>query len=289
MHDLNYSIKQVTDRNRDGSQGTRANRSRILSQAADQLREDGFRHLKDVHDLKGRHINALLARWRSDGLSPGTLKNRMAALRWLAEKIGRPSIISGSNRHYAIPDRQYATNEQKAQELELEKLAKVGDAHVRLSLELGRAFGLRREESMKIRPDFADRGGRLVLKASWTKGGKARDIPIRTDAQRAVLDRAHQLAGKGSLIPPSRSYKQQLKIYERHTAAAGLSKMHGLRHAYAQERYKELTGREAPTAGGPTSNALSRQQKAIDREARLTISRELGHEREQITTVYLGR
>jgi hypothetical protein len=34
---------------------------------------------------------------------------------------------------------------------------------------------------------------------------------------------------------------------------------------------------------------LSPEQKRIDRDARLTISRELGHEREQITAVYLGR
>jgi hypothetical protein len=254
-----------------------------LCQAADQLREAGFRHLKDIHALKGRHINALLARWRGDGLTPGTLKNRMAALRWLAQKMGRPGIISGSNQHYDIPDRQYVTNEQKAKDLDRDQLAKVGDAHVRMSLEL------EREESMKIRPDVADRGERLVLKASWTKGGRAREIPIRTQAQRAVLDRAHKLAGKGSLIPPARSYKQQMKIYERHTAAAGLSKMHGLRHAYAQDRYKALTGWAAPTAGGPMRQALSRAEKAIDRAARLTISRELGHEREQITAVYLGR
>jgi len=65
--------------------------------------------------------------------------------------------------------------------------------------------------------------------------------------------------------------------------------MHGLRHAYAQQRYRELTGWLAPAAGGPTVNALTPEQKAIDRQARLTISRELGHEREQITSVYLGR
>ena len=34
---------------------------------------------------------------------------------------------------------------------------------------------------------------------------------------------------------------------------------------------------------------ISREQKAIDREARLTISSELGHEREQVTAIYLGR
>ena len=44
-----------------------------------------------------------------------------------------------------------------------------------------------------------------------------------------------------------------------------------------------------PAAGGPSAKQLSPEQKAVDREARLTISRELGHEREQITAVYLGR
>jgi len=81
-----------------------------------------------------------------------------------------------------------------------------------------------------------------VLKASWTKGGKDRVIPVRTEAQRTVLNRARRLAGLGSLIPNSRNYRQQLRIYEGHTSRAGLSQMHGLRHAYAQNRYHELTG-----------------------------------------------
>lgn len=70
---------------------------------------------------------------------------------------------------------------------------------------------------------------------------------------------------------------------------AGLNKLHGLRHAYAQERFEELTGRLPPALGGKTSAALTPEEKAQDREARLTISRELGHEREQVTAVYLGR
>lgn len=59
--------------------------------------------------------------------------------------------------------------------------------HVRMSLELQRAFGLQREEAMKCQPNYADRGDHLMLKASWTKGGKPRTIPIRTDQQRDVL------------------------------------------------------------------------------------------------------
>jgi len=50
-----------------------------------------------------------------------------------------------------------------------------------------------------------------------------------------------------------------------------------------------LTGWLSPAAGGPNSKQLTPEQKAMDRKARLTVSRELGHEREQITAVYLGR
>ena len=104
-----------------------------------------------------------------------------------------------------------------------------------------------------------------------------------------MLARAIQLAGHGPLLPPRVSYRQQVQRYERHTAAAGLAKMHGLRHAYAQERYQELTGWAAPAAGGPSSTQLTLEQRVGDLEARLVISTELGHARERVTTAYLGR
>jgi len=128
-----------------------------------------------------------------------------------------------------------------------------------------------------------------VLKASWTKGGKERIIPIRTEEQREVLNRARRLAGLGSLIPSSRNYAQQLRVYEGNTLRAGLSRMHGLRHAYAQHRYEELTGWPCPAAGGPVAKELTLEQCELDHEVRLIISRELGHEREAVVGAYLGR
>lgn len=160
---------------------------------------------------------------------------------------------------------------------------------MRLSLELQREFGLRREEAIKFQPAYADRADRLVLRGSWTKGGRPREVPIATLTQREVLARAHELAGKGSLIPPHRSYVEQLRIYEKQTTRAGLDRMHGLRHAYAQRRYREFTGLRAPAAGGKPAAKLSATERATDREARLRIAEELGHNRAQITAVYLGR
>jgi len=288
MKDLNYELKQLCHRNRDGSFATQADRSRILDVIADQLLKMGYRHMHAT-SLKPRHIEALAERWQAESLSAGTVKNRMATLRWWAEKIGKQNVVARDNAHYGIADRQYVTNVSKARELTAVDLARVSDPHSRISLKLQAAFGLRRAESIKIRPTWADRGDKLALKASWTKGGRAREIPIRTEAQRALLDEAKAFVGSRSLIPASLRYVDQLQRFRYQCSKAGIDHVHGHRHAYAQARYRELTGWSAPAAGGPSSKALSPAQKALDREARLTISQELGHERSQVVSVYCGK
>jgi integrase len=164
----------------------------------------------------------------------------------------------------------------------------VRDRYVRMSLYLQRAFGLRREEALKVKPFQADRGDRLVLQGSWTKGGRPREIPIRTVAQRAILDQAKALAKRGALIPADKSYVEQLHRYEHWTRKAGLSHLHGLRHAYAQDRFLELAGFPCPAAGGPSRVQLTPVQREADYDARVWISAELGHAREAITRMYLG-
>ena len=59
-----------------------------------------------------------------------------------------------------------------------------------MSLELQRTFGLRREEAMKFIPGYTDQGDDIKPKACWTKGGKPRTIPVQTEHQREILDRA---------------------------------------------------------------------------------------------------
>lgn len=223
-----------------------------------------------------------MQRWHAEGIAAGTFKNRMAALRWLAEKIGKQNVVARENASYGIADRRHVSNDSKATVLDADKLASVADPYTAMSLRLQAAFGLRREESIKLRPQWADRGDSLHLKASWTKGGRERDVPISTDEQRQVL------AGAGSLIPAEMSYRDQLNRFKAQTAKAGIDHVHGLRYAYAQARYEALTGWKAPAAGGPTSRQLSAAQKVADRATRLAISAALGHEREQITAVYLG-
>jgi len=288
MREFNYELKQLCQRNRDGGYATRADRERILELIANQLQEMGFKHMHAT-SLKAKHVSALVDRWHREQIAPGTFKNRMAQLRWLAEKNGTPKIIAPSNNAYGIAKRVYVTNVSKATQLDRERLERMNDPYSQVSLESQAAFGFRRKESIMFCPAWADRGDKLVLKPQWTKGGRAREIPIRTAEQRRVLDKAKQLAGNGSLIPKEMRYIEQVKRFEAQCAKVGIHKVHGLRHLYAQERYRELTGWECPANGGPISKMLTPAQKEIDREARLTISIELGHEREQVTAVYLGR
>ncbi len=288
MRGLNHQLKQLCRHNREGSFGTQVRRERELTLMANQLHEIGYRGMNS-HSLKSKHVEALVRHWLGNEVAAGTIKNRMAAFRWWARKVNRQNVVARSNDHYGIPNRVFVATGSKAKSVSATQLEKVRDPHVRMSLELQQAFGLRREEAIKFIATYADHGDHLVLKPSWTKGGKARVIPIRMPEQRELLNRVHKLVGKGSLIPSSRNYRQQLRIYEGHTLRAGLSKMHGLRHAYTQRRYEELTGWKSPAAGGPPSKSLTQGQRARDRESRLIISRELGHEREQIISVYLGR
>jgi len=288
MKNLNYQLRELCRQNRDGGFSTQATRSRILDLIASQLHALGYRHMQPK-SLKPKHAEALVAHWRGQGISIGTLKNRLAALRWWAGKVNKQNVITRDNAAYGIGSRTYVAEHSKAQTLDETKLGSIADEYARMSVRLQAAFGLRREEAIKFRPGYAMQGDQIQLKARWTKGGRARTVPITNDEQRNLLEQAKALARGGSLIPADRNYVQQLRRYEHQTIRAGLTKLHGLRHGYAQRRYQELTGNLCPAQGGTPSRDLTPEQRAIDTQARLKISSELGHVREAITAVYLGR
>jgi len=289
MRDLNYDLKQLCRRNRDGSYATQADREHILDLIADQLYEMGVKKLR-AEGFKPKHVKKLVDRWLAEKLEPGTIKNRMSVLRWLAQKIGKENIVERTNAAYGIPDRVYVTNVSKAKELDRKQLDEIRCPYTEMSLRLEDCFGMRRGSSIKIIPKKADRGDVLVLKASWNKGGREIRIPIRTPEQRALLDEAKALAkGKSLVAPGYATYRDYLKHFRYECERVGIHGVHGYRHRYAQRRYHELTGWQCPARGGPTSKQLTKKQRVIDRKARAVISREMGHGREQIVAVYCGK
>lgn len=293
MNRLEYQLVKICERNKDGSHATQANRKSMLALFTEQLKNSGFKiNQMRPSDIKGRHINALVKTWQAENLTAGTIKNRMAVVRWWCEKVGKAEIVK-ENSVYGIENRVHVTNENKSISLKDLDLSKI-DENIAQSLRLQDAFGLRREESMKFQPEYAldgqtiDNAKYIRLKDSWTKGGRPRTIPITNEKQRQELRKAYAQAVKngGSMIPKEKSYKAHKATFESVTHALGVGQTHGLRHGYAQTRYRELMGFDCPAVGG--SRSLSADELAKDKEIRMLISEELGHSRINITSVYLG-
>lgn len=287
MKELNFDLLNLTRHSGEGSFATQACRSRGLQQLADELHGLGFK-LKAAKNLAPKHITALVASWKADGIADATIRNRLGWLRWWGEKVGKPGLMPRDNEAYGLAERA-RFNGNRAKRADDATLANIENQRVRLALKLEAAFGLRREEVLKMRPALADNGDRLALRASWCKGGRYREIPVTHPKQRALLDEVKALVGDGSLIGDGQNYRQAVKAYENQLARAGLRNAHGFRHAYAQWRYRQLTGWACPAAGGRTCDRMSPEEQRRDHHARLQVSHELGHGRIDVTDTYLGR
>ena len=128
-----------------------------------------------------------------------------------------------------------------------------------------------------------------MIKESWAKGGRRREIAVRTDGQRQVLREARQLAGSGAMIAPGRNYRMQRDAYEagvpggrvrqdaRPTARVCSAPVRGDDGVAVPGAWRSLRGR-----------TLRGSEREADRRARLAVSEELGHGRIEVAAQYLG-
>ena len=282
---LKRSLYNLLSQDNLGAYATRADRRQILMSTANDLISLGY-GIASVQQLKYKHVVALTKHWQRKELDNGTIKNRVAALRHVAVLINKPEIIP-SNAVLQIGPRRAQPIKNRA--IVDPNFSSITHPAIRISLELQHHFGLRREESLKIKPLMADQGDHLSLLGSWCKGNRPREIPIRTEEQRYWLDEAKRYVGRydQSLIPAEQSYIRHRYIYDKALQKIGI-RSHGLRHAYAQRRYQELTGWAAPIAGGPQTQELNAEQRQHDIRARMILTNELGHGRVAIVRQYCG-
>ena len=139
----------------------------------------------------------------------------------------------------------------------------------------------------------AQRLGKINIQ-DGTKGGRSGASAPRwitvTDQVREALDRASGVSPSGSrnLLAPDESYKDFIQKVVRPARDLlhehGLKGFHELRAAYACERYEQLTGFPAPVNGG----CGHREDQELDQRARQQISHELGHNRIDVVSAYIG-
>lgn len=162
---------------------------------------------------------------------------------------------------------------------------------------LARETGMRLREAILADLPRLQREARQLDKINiqdGTKGGRSGASAPRwiavTDQIRGVLDRAWEASPSSSrnLLAPNESYKEFMQSVVRPARDIlheyGLKGFHELRAAYACERYEQLTGLNAPVNGG----RVHREDRELDQRARQQISHELGHDRIEVVSAYIG-
>ncbi|NHC07896.1 integrase domain-containing protein [Azonexus fungiphilus] len=267
-----------------------------------QLWELGYR-IRKLESLAGKHVTALMQHWHKQGLSAGTLHTRRSMINYLCDSLGKKGVVKELT-HYLPEDsvqRRTACVESKAWDahnidpLTVIDMAREIDERLAVMLAFQHFFGLRVKESIEIRPANAVvEGGTQLEIHEGTKGGRTRRVPIMTDDQRDIVNWARRVAVAGNsnrLRWVDCTWKQaQNRFYHLIRFRLGITRKlkgitaHGLRHGYAQGRYRQETGMPSPVEGG----ALGRIDRQSHHDASITVSRALGHGRIDVTASYYG-
>ena len=208
-------------------------------------------HLEKLGNLKPGMIAAYASAMITQGLAPATMANRMTAVREVCAAIGKQGICSRENKTYGIErDRinPQQVNQGKLDEIRatLRDRASTGDRVATMMLaadSLRGAFGLRAKESL-LSKDVTEKAGKLLLVVEGAKGGRPRELEVRTKEQLKAVQLVAETAkvlgsGTGRIIPPEMSLRQAYDTQRNEWRALGGTRassanMHGERHAHAR-------------------------------------------------------
>ena len=231
--------------------------------------------------------------------APKNYVSAVNAVMKLATKGKWESVSPGSD--CGIQKRIYIPTENKAMtDTDHATAQSLSGNRISALLGLQRAFGLRFEESSLLNAKAAlkeaNTKGFITVK-DGTKGGRKRTVPCRP-ASIAALEQAVAVQDGGAMVPKIMTY---IKFRQECYIVAGEQgfNFHSERHAYAQERYREITGAPSPIEfGWPRKerfkhlaeylNISEIEAREIDKAARQIVSIELGHTRVEVTDAYLG-
>ena len=292
-----------------GSFKTRHNHLREAQRFVSTLRKTGY-GVQQWSNLTNKHVGAVVDHWRDEGLKVATIKEYLSGVRSIARHFGNERIAP-SNSAFKLENRVYISNTDKsmsgehyARVVDALKASPNTDAHrVAAQLMLARQLGLRKEEAFKFNPDRAVLKDGRVYVSDGTKGGRDRILQQITSEGRAAIEYARSVASGKNTMPVGMTEKQWAGKFYRTLRYYGITKdqtgasAHGLRHAWAQERYQAITGFAPPVKfesgedyRAEAARIAGQSWRQLDRDARLLIKSEMGHgsDRDDVVSQYLG-
>jgi len=285
-HYLNL-LAQADKLRRHNRQGSYKTKERYYEAYKRFLRYVGDTYrLEKLANISGKHLTAYIEYMKGKGNAASTVKTDLAAIRFWHDQNPSARYVLPSNDELSLERRTFGGIDRTWSIEEFHcmigQCMGAGRRDYEACLVIARYAGLRLHEVMRIDTAIARaalKNGYITIKG---KGGKMRDVPI-TDTVRVEFEHFLRLT-----LPGHKLFVPHDK--QTHAAMAGLQNFiryhrksaqdpdstrpmtfHGLRHTCAAEWYLRLI------AEGRT-----------DSQASLQVSQWLGHEREEVTRLYLA-
>jgi len=256
--------------------------------------------IQNLSEISTRHIKALTDLYVKESYSASSLAKKNTVQRRFGIWIGKPDLAPRLADLVANPHsfrRHYSAKVSKAWSAkqidphELIQRMKLECPVAAMHLEFQLLFGLRPREAVMMKPFSADQGNVLFV-TDGTKGGRARPVPIDTPAKRDLVERAKAVAAGNArrvlTAKPSQPLHAAVRRYYHLAHKVGITKselgitLHGLRHHFANELYKQVTGFDSPVNGGPVLDPELAERGAY------AVAEQLGHARKAIASAYIG-
>jgi len=296
-------------RYRRGSAKTRHNHIKEARRFVYTIRQLGY-GVQRWKNISNKHVHQAVNKWKQEGLQVATIKEYLSGVRIVCRIYGNHRIAE-ENAQFGIGNRVMVDNRDKSlpQEVfnrvvtELKNSNNQDDQKIAAQLQLERYLGLRTQEACQFNGHKAVLADGRIFIQHGTKGGRERIISEVADKGMEAIQYAKTISGKGNLIPSNHSLKTWIQKYYRVIRGKGISKKecgassHGCRHAYAQDRYEDITGFKAPckfeSKEKYRKNAIKiagERWRKLNQDARQIIKAELGHgpDRDDVVSQYLG-
>lgn len=255
---------------------------RFCAYLADEYR------LQKLSNINGKHFVSYVPYLQDAGKAASTIKTDLSAIRFSHDKMdSKYTLPSNDNLGIELERRRFGQFDRTWSGPEFNRLLGKAMAENRddfiLALYLGRYAGFRIHECFRMDTAAAEQALRENALTVKGKGGKVRTVPIEDECIPMMLrkllaqtERGHKLLVPDGMPTDRAINALELFIYRYRNEICDEGSdrcltFHGLRHTYAAEKYTRLT-----------EDGMS----AID--AHYAVSRLLGHERADVTNIYLA-
>lgn len=243
--------------------------------------------LEKLANMSGMHLCAYIEWRQACGIAPATIKSEICAIRYFHDQMpdfkhpipcNNALSVNLERRRFGEADRSWSLDQLEAfvalaREKGKEDYARLFILAYELGLRAREAFGIDRAAAAE-----AMRSGELTVKG---KGGKIRSVPLTRRSRIVFIDKLAETApGEKLFVPRDRpTHLEILALQEFIVRYRGEVQgkyclepltYHGLRHSFAANQYQKL-----------------KEAGRSDFEAHLAVSRLLGHERADVTDIYL--